>query len=182
VQLLRGCWILRVHIHHEVGVDGKKRHLAFRIATISAVCVGLDKRKTEKGCVHIEFALCKPPLPPTHRRQRPASPFSLNSVTQASAPTFRLFTQSSLPAREPGAHQIRKHSPAGNSARSSFIRLRWHSRFPQQACNGRGMSAHFETVPRRKRRAPQASLPAGRLRELQLIAGYRLFTAAQARL
>jgi hypothetical protein len=26
-----------------VGVDGKKRHLAFRIATISAVCVGLDE-------------------------------------------------------------------------------------------------------------------------------------------
>ena len=43
MELLGGSWILRVHIHHEVGVGGKERHLAFRIATIGAVCVGLDE-------------------------------------------------------------------------------------------------------------------------------------------
>src|SRR4029077_16144561 len=43
VQLLRGYWILRVHVHHQVGIGGKERHLAFSIATISAVCVGLDE-------------------------------------------------------------------------------------------------------------------------------------------
>jgi hypothetical protein len=35
--------ILGVHIHNEVCVFSKERHLAFRIPTISAVCVGLDE-------------------------------------------------------------------------------------------------------------------------------------------
>jgi hypothetical protein len=43
VQFLSGRRILGVHIHHEVRVCGKKRHLTFRIATIGAMCVGLDE-------------------------------------------------------------------------------------------------------------------------------------------
>src|SRR5580704_9126316 len=43
VQLLCGRGILGVHVHHEMGVCGKKRHLRFRITTIGAVCVGLDE-------------------------------------------------------------------------------------------------------------------------------------------
>jgi hypothetical protein len=38
-----GLRILGVHVHDEVSVCGKESHLAFRIATIGAVCVGLDE-------------------------------------------------------------------------------------------------------------------------------------------
>jgi hypothetical protein len=43
VQLHRGLRVLGIHVHHKVGVCHKERHLTFRIATISAVSVGLDK-------------------------------------------------------------------------------------------------------------------------------------------
>jgi hypothetical protein len=43
VQFLRGPRIFGVHIHYEVGVCGKKSHLTCRIATIGAVCVGVDE-------------------------------------------------------------------------------------------------------------------------------------------
>jgi hypothetical protein len=43
MQLLRRLWILGVHVHNEMGVGGERRHLAFRIATISAAGVGLDE-------------------------------------------------------------------------------------------------------------------------------------------
>src|ERR1700730_11907053 len=43
VQLKSVLWILGVHMHHEVGVRGKERHLAFRIAAIGAMRVGLDE-------------------------------------------------------------------------------------------------------------------------------------------
>jgi hypothetical protein len=35
--------ILGVHVHHEVGVCSKERHLTFRVATIGAMHVGLDE-------------------------------------------------------------------------------------------------------------------------------------------
>ena len=35
--------ILGIHVHHEVGVRGKEKHLTFRIATIGAMCIGLDE-------------------------------------------------------------------------------------------------------------------------------------------
>src|ERR1700733_7971804 len=43
VQLLRRLRILGVHVHHEVRIWSKQRHLTFRIAAIGAVCVGLDE-------------------------------------------------------------------------------------------------------------------------------------------
>jgi hypothetical protein len=43
VQFLRRRRIFRVHVHHEVGVSGKECHLAFRIATISAMRVGFNE-------------------------------------------------------------------------------------------------------------------------------------------
>ena len=43
VQLLRGLRILRVHVHHEMGVRGEQSHLTFGITAIGAVGVGLDK-------------------------------------------------------------------------------------------------------------------------------------------
>src|SRR3984893_5317638 len=43
VQLERWLRILGVHVHHEVGVRGKERHLAFRIAAIGAMRVGLNE-------------------------------------------------------------------------------------------------------------------------------------------
>ena len=43
MQLLRRCRILGVHVHHEMGVHGKERHLAFRIPAIGAVGVGFDE-------------------------------------------------------------------------------------------------------------------------------------------
>jgi hypothetical protein len=52
MQFLRGLRILGVHVHDEVGVFGKKRHLTFCVATIGAMRVGLDKlpdRKTIRG-------------------------------------------------------------------------------------------------------------------------------------
>jgi hypothetical protein len=47
VQFLRGRWILGVHGHHEVGVCGKERHLAFRITTIGAVDAARALGETE---------------------------------------------------------------------------------------------------------------------------------------
>jgi hypothetical protein len=38
-----GLGILCVHVDHEVRICGEKGHLTFRIATISAVCIGLDE-------------------------------------------------------------------------------------------------------------------------------------------
>ena len=35
--------VLRVHVHDEVGVLCKERHLTFRFSTVGAVCVGLDE-------------------------------------------------------------------------------------------------------------------------------------------
>jgi hypothetical protein len=43
MQFLRGCRIFRIHVHHEVRVGGEERHLAFSIATVGAMCIGLDK-------------------------------------------------------------------------------------------------------------------------------------------
>jgi hypothetical protein len=43
VQLLRRLRILGVHVHHEVSVGGKERHLAVRVATIGAMRVGLNE-------------------------------------------------------------------------------------------------------------------------------------------
>jgi hypothetical protein len=43
MQLLRGLRVLGVHVHHEVGILGEKRHLALRITPIGAVRVGLDE-------------------------------------------------------------------------------------------------------------------------------------------
>src|ERR1700756_3800034 len=43
VQFLRWIGILCVHVDHEVRICGKKSHLTFRIATISAVCIGLNQ-------------------------------------------------------------------------------------------------------------------------------------------
>src|SRR5580700_8968200 len=42
-QFLRWIGILCVHVDHEVRICGKKSHVTFRIATISAVGVGLDE-------------------------------------------------------------------------------------------------------------------------------------------
>jgi hypothetical protein len=49
VQFLRRCWILGVHVHHEMRVWHKERHLTFRITTIGAVCVGLDELPDSKA-------------------------------------------------------------------------------------------------------------------------------------
>ena len=52
VEPLRWLRVLGVHVHHKVCVRGKKRHLAFRIATIGAMGVGLDElpdRQTIRG-------------------------------------------------------------------------------------------------------------------------------------
>src|SRR6266852_2097989 len=43
VQLLRRLRILGVHVHNEVRIWSKERHLAFRIATIGAMRVGLNE-------------------------------------------------------------------------------------------------------------------------------------------
>src|SRR5580692_9702538 len=43
VQLLRGVRVSGVHVHHEVGVGGEQSHLAFRIAAVGAMGVGLDE-------------------------------------------------------------------------------------------------------------------------------------------
>ncbi len=43
MQFLRRRRILGIHVHHEVGVRGKKGHLTFRIATIGAVRIGLNE-------------------------------------------------------------------------------------------------------------------------------------------
>src|SRR4029077_17567761 len=43
VEFLGGRRIFGIHEHHEVRVWGKERHLAFRIATVGAVCVGFDE-------------------------------------------------------------------------------------------------------------------------------------------
>src|ERR1700757_2145607 len=43
VQFLRWIGILCVHVDHEVRICGEKSHLTFRIATISAVGIGLNQ-------------------------------------------------------------------------------------------------------------------------------------------
>src|SRR6266550_3636098 len=43
VQLLRRLRILGVHVHDEVRIWSKERHLAFRIAAIGAMRVGLNE-------------------------------------------------------------------------------------------------------------------------------------------
>src|SRR5260370_35858778 len=43
VQIHRGLWVFGVHVHHEVCVFGKESHLTLRVATVSAVRVGLDE-------------------------------------------------------------------------------------------------------------------------------------------
>jgi hypothetical protein len=43
VQIHCWFWIFGVHVHDEVGVRGKERHLTYRIPTIGAVCVSLDE-------------------------------------------------------------------------------------------------------------------------------------------
>src|SRR5580692_3918056 len=35
--------IFSVHVHHEMSVRGEESHLTSRVATIGAVCVGLDE-------------------------------------------------------------------------------------------------------------------------------------------
>src|ERR1700752_2316512 len=42
-QFLRWIGILCVHVDDEVRICGEKSHLTFRIATISAVCIGLNQ-------------------------------------------------------------------------------------------------------------------------------------------
>jgi len=49
VQLLRGLRILGIHVHDEVRIWSKERHLAFRIATIGAVRVRLDQFPNRKA-------------------------------------------------------------------------------------------------------------------------------------
>jgi hypothetical protein len=43
VKLLRGPRILGAHVHDEMGIRSKKRHLTFRIATIGAAGIGFDQ-------------------------------------------------------------------------------------------------------------------------------------------
>ena len=43
VQLLRGLRILGIHVHDEVRIWSKERHLAFRIATIATMRIGLNE-------------------------------------------------------------------------------------------------------------------------------------------
>src|ERR1700733_5546952 len=54
VQLMRRLRILGVHIHDEMCIWSKQRHLALRIATIGAVCIGFDElsdRETVCGLI-----------------------------------------------------------------------------------------------------------------------------------
>jgi hypothetical protein len=43
VQLLRGLRVFGLHVDHEMGVAGEQSHLAFRIAAVGAMGVGLNE-------------------------------------------------------------------------------------------------------------------------------------------
>jgi hypothetical protein len=43
VQLLRGLRVFGVHVHHEVGVGSEQSHLAFRVAAVGTMGIGLDE-------------------------------------------------------------------------------------------------------------------------------------------
>src|SRR6202008_3024098 len=55
VQLLRRLRIIRVHVHHEVSVGGKERHLAVRVATIGAMRVGLNELSDRETVRHLAW-------------------------------------------------------------------------------------------------------------------------------
>src|SRR5258707_199271 len=48
VKYLRGRRIICIHVHHEMGIGGEESHLAFRIAAICAMGVGLDESENGK--------------------------------------------------------------------------------------------------------------------------------------
>ena len=72
VQLLRRLRILGVHVHDEVRIWSKERHLAFRIATIGAVCVGfkLPDREAVRGLIGGDGDMLAPEWSPCSVRSR----------------------------------------------------------------------------------------------------------------